>query len=107
MGCELIGITEDGRSVRFDFAEIMRATAAKIIVATHPRDGRLGEAVEVEVITSTVKPAPSERSDTVEILQAILMLPAMVAFDPKDGQGVKQYLRREDVVSAVIEAGRR
>ena len=102
MGCELIGITEDGRSVRFDFERVTKVSDTTTEVMMYPDVG-----VALSVRTSTVKPAPSERSDTVEILQAILMIPAMVAFDPKDGQGVKQYLRREDVVSAVIEAGRR
>ena len=107
MGCELVGITEDGRSVRFDFADIIQSGPATAIVLLHPRDGRPGKAVEVEVLTSTVKPAPSERNDSVEILQAVLMLPRLVAFSPHDGQGVKQYLRRDDVVHAIIEAGRR
>ena len=107
MGCELVGITNDGRSVRFDFADITQSGPATAIVLLHPRDGRLGEAIEVEAMTSTIKPAPSERNDSVEILQAVLMLPVSVSFDPQDGMGVRQYLRREDVVHAVIEAGRR
>ena len=103
MGCELVGITPNGVSVRFEIEQITKVTQHVTEVLLYPSEGS-----GCAVITRTIKPAPpSERNDSVEILQAVMMLPRLVAFDPHDGQGVKLYLRRDDVVHAIIEAGRR
>ena len=85
MGCELVGITEDGRSVRFDFERVTKVSDTTTEVMMYPDVG-----VAALVRTSTIKPAPSERNDSVEILQAVLMLPVSAAFDPQDGMGARQ-----------------
>ena len=101
MGCELVGITEDGRSVRFDFERVTKVSDTTTEVMMYPDVG-----VAALVRTSTIKPAPSERNDSVEIMQAVSMLPGTVYCSPIMNNP-RLLLDREHVIQTIYQASRR